>query len=97
MSEGLQSLMSDISQMKTLPDADLEFLVELETFILNKLREPIDATMGQVPGSPPGAGNPQGGIGPLPGVPSAPGGGVPNLRTEPAAPNPDELRRLVGG
>lgn len=47
MAEFLQRMLSDLATAKTLPDADLEFLIGLETTILQKLREPIDAIMGQ--------------------------------------------------
>lgn len=64
MAEFLQKMLSDIATAKTLPDADLAFLLQLETAILQKLRSPIDAMMGQM--SPngqqgnPSQGSPQG-------------------------------------
>lgn len=121
MTEVLSSMMEEISQAKALPDADLEFLVELETFILNKIREPVDATMGGVnsgaaglppsaPGAPGAPGTPTPPVDPLqailaaanspgavPTSPAPPGGGARGMRSEPPAPNPDELRRMVGG
>lgn len=39
-------MIADIAEAKTLPDADLEFLVGVETVILQKLREPVDAMSG---------------------------------------------------
>lgn len=110
MQELLQKMMTDISIAKALPDADLEFLIGLETTILTKLREPVDAMAGQlgggpepmgpemggpIPAPPPGAGPPiggppigPGGPGPVPGIAPVAGAG---------GPNPDELRRMVGG
>lgn len=105
MQEGLNGLLGQISEMKTMPDADLNFLIQLETTILQKIREPYDQMSGQMsaptPGGqpmppPPGAmpgGMPGGGAG---GFPMGQGGGARGMRTEPAAPNPDELRRMLG-
>lgn len=69
-------MLGDIASMKVLPDADLEWLVGLETNIVGKIREPIDRmqAMGatNVPGMPPG-GQP-----PMPGaIPPGMGGGMP--------------------
>lgn len=47
MSEFLQRILGDLAMAKTLPDADLQFLVGLETAILQKMREPVDALEGQ--------------------------------------------------
>ena len=66
MQEALQSLLQETAQMKTLADADLPWLVELESMILGKIREPIDAMS---PQQPPAQG-PMGGMPPMP-----PGGG----------------------
>lgn len=96
MAESLQKMLGDVADMKVLPDADLEFLIHLETVILQKLRAPIDDIMGQgqgrntVPGSM--------GMGQQPGaMPMGPGGGVPGLRTEPSMPNMEEFTRSLGG
>lgn len=105
--EVLQSVLSDISVAKTLPDADLNFLVELETMILQKLRQPLDQASGQLgpagpttpppPGAGPGA---MGGPTPPPPMPGGAefampgGGGPPGVRN--AGPPPDELARLLG-
>lgn len=53
MSEGLQKLMQDITALKATPDADVAFLIGLETTILGKLREGFDSAAGQLP-PPPG-------------------------------------------
>jgi hypothetical protein len=72
--EALQRMLGDISQVKTMPDADLQFLVGLETNILGKLREPFEAMQGQ--------------IGPTTGPPGAPGGAPvgPSLAGPPPGP-----------
>lgn len=106
MVEGLQNTLRDISMMKTAPDANLEFLAELELQILSFLRQPMEQAMtagagaGGAPGAggtpmgpapaPPGAGAPTGG------GPSFAGQGVPGLRTQPMPPSADELQRLLG-
>jgi hypothetical protein len=88
MAEALQRLHGDIAQMKTLQDADLPFITELETMVVSKLRDPMTQMQSQgllPPGGPPpqqmfpGQGQPLGG-----GVMQGAG-----------APNPDELRRLM--
>ena len=53
MSEGLAKLAQDITALKFAPDADVGFLIGLETTILQKLREPLDAAAGQM-APPPG-------------------------------------------
>lgn len=53
MVEGLQALMQDITSLKATPDADVAFLIGLETTILGKLRERFDTAAGQV-APPPG-------------------------------------------
>jgi hypothetical protein len=53
MVEGLQKLAQDITALKFAPDADVSFLIGLETQVLQKLREPFEAAAGQM-GPPPG-------------------------------------------
>lgn len=100
--EVLQQMLGDIAQCKMAPDADIEWLLGIETQILQKLREPVQNAMqssglsGMQPQSPQpdsgmGGGMP-GGMGP---APASPPPGVAGLRTSPGAPNPDELRRLL--
>lgn len=85
MAEFLQKMLSDIATAKTLPDADLAFLLQLETAILQKLRSPIDAMMGQM--SPNGQqGNPQQG-----GGQPAPGGQGPSQMGVVGAMNPNPV------
>lgn len=89
MQETLQRLLTDIAQMKTLADADLPWIVELETMVINKIRQPVEQM--QQPGGPLAQ---PGGAPPPPGLPAgAPMGG---MNAGAAAPNPDELQRLLG-
>lgn len=91
MQEALQRVLSDLAVMKTLPDADLEFIVNLETTVLQKLREPIDnIARAGLTNAPPQMG--PGGAGGA--NPSMVGAGVPGIRSEPQI-NPDELRRMI--
>lgn len=110
MAEALLSMVQDIGVIKTMPDADLPWLIELETQIVQKIRQPIDQLQQaaqQGPGGPGGAppNAVPGGGGPI--IPGAPGGGglgpvppplpqgVPGVNQGPAAPNPDEVRRII--
>lgn len=101
MAEVLTNMLRDLSVAKTLPDADLEFLVELETQILMKLRQPLEQAMNQSLPTPP---EQQPNLPPL--MPMAPpvdvpmpppGQTVPGLRQQPPMPSPDELSRLLPG
>lgn len=101
--EALGKLISDLAEIKQFPDADLPFLIQLETIILQYLRAPLD----EMKGGGGGQGGPPGGPGgfppqtpnqtqrpggPMPGaqMPGSPGGpgGAPDL---------DELRRIMPG
>lgn len=93
MSEMLVNMLREISVAKTLPDADLEFLVGVETLLLSKLRQPLEAAAGQMP-MPVGGGMGAMGGGPggmPPGPPpagmgaSAPGGFPPPMMGMPPA------------
>ncbi len=53
MAEGLQQLMQKITELKATPDADIGWLISLETSVLTKLREGFDGAAGQLP-PPPG-------------------------------------------
>lgn len=102
MAEFLQRMLGDLAEAKTLPDADLQFLIQLETIILQKLRAPIDALMGQMEGQggDQALAGMQGAMTPdaLPGMPGAqPAARVTGTRMEAPQINPDELRRTMGG
>lgn len=101
MVESLQNVLKDISQMKTMPDANLDFLVELETMILAFLRKPIEDYMNAQAGgqASPATGNPgQTTPGaPPPSGPSFVGQGVPGVMTGGGGRVPsEELTRLLG-
>lgn len=53
MSEGLQKIMQELTALKSTPDADIAWLIGLETTLLQKLREPFDNAGGQM-APPPG-------------------------------------------
>lgn len=106
MSEALQSIAQVINSAKQLQDANLPFLVQLETLVLQEIRSPqrIMQEQGLLP--PDGAGGPQ-----AQGMPPGPGGGAPSfmppgggdsaqaglrgMTPGPAAPNMDEMRRML--
>lgn len=103
--ESLKRLLGMITEIKTMPDADLEFLVNLETTILQYIRGRTEQAM-QPPVTPPldgvsaqfsGMGMAGGMGGGMPGMGPMPSGAgrVPGIRSEPAMPNPDELRRML--
>lgn len=85
-------MLGHIAQIKTKPDADLPYLIGLESMILGKLREPFvqaqQQAYGQATGLQPGAGGPQG----APMMPGPPGMGAPPIMQGPAgagvAPSP---------
>lgn len=66
--EGLQKLLGDLADLKVAPDADLDFIYQMETTVLQKIRAPQDqlaavqaqqAGQGGMPSAPmptPGAG-----------------------------------------
>jgi hypothetical protein len=94
MAEGLQRLLSDIAQMKTTMDADLPFLLQIETLIVDKLRDPVRQMQEQgmlPPGQGAQQGVQQGGLPPFSGAAQPQRGLLPG----PGAPNADELRRLL--
>ena len=94
MAEGLRSLLSEIAQLKATPDADVDFLTQVETAILTRIRADSVAAAGltqQGPGfgPPPGAASP--GLMPADAAP-----GTAGMMQGPPPINPDELRRLMG-
>ena len=100
--EMLQKMLVDLAEMKLAPDADMQFIIDLETQVLGKLRNPIEqATQGglsQVPGDPmlgmaigaQGQAPPMG----MPPMPQSPEG-VNGVRSMPQMPPVDELRRML--
>lgn len=93
MAEGLQKLLSDIAAMQAAPDADLDFLGQLQTVILTKIRAPFDQTQQSQAGIG-GAPSPDAQPGPPAQQPFGPAA-VPGTRNPGATPNADELRRVV--
>ena len=93
--ELLQRLLGDVAQGMTLPDADMDFLTEVQGMIVGALRAPVTQMeeAGLLPAGPTAGpmGMPPGGAGPQM-APLPPGGGY---MPQPAAPNADELRRLL--
>lgn len=66
MQEYLSGLLQDVAYMQSLPDADLEYLTNLQAVVLAKLREPMDQAMAQAAQSAPpalGSATPGGGLG----------------------------------
>ena len=87
MAEGLRSLLASIADLKTTPDANLNYLIGLETALLQEIRRPIDelnAQQGQSLGMTQQlmGGNPGGGMG----MPCKSMGGM-----------PPTLGKLLGG
>lgn len=98
LQEVLQRFLKDIAQAKaTLPETELDFLYELESMLLGKLREPVQQMMdqGQLPQTPPP--NAQGMPPQMQGMMTGPTGGTSSGGVAPMspAPNADELRRLL--
>ncbi len=97
MAEALQKMIRDIADMKTLPDADMPFLVQLENIVLNRMKQPVQdlRDQGQLPAQQPppfpGAG------GGMPGGMGAPAGSLMGggAMAGPQAPNAGELARLL--
>lgn len=107
--EALQKLLRDLADMKVMPDADLPFIVDIETKVIGKLRSGIDQSVQSGNSSVPVGigGGPEMAMPPMPGgtpggMPGGggmpmPGGppGVPGVSTSPQMPSTDELRRLL--
>lgn len=95
--ESLRGMLSSIADTKTLPDADIPFLTNMETMLLGYLRAPFEAMQQNQQVSGPGAPGMAPGQAPMlqgP-VPVAPGR-VPGIMNAPSMPPVDELRRLLG-
>lgn len=101
--EGLRVILDDITALKTTPDADLQWIVQLETQVLQKIREPLDNQMRQQQAilQQIGGGNGSGTV--LPGSqpgPTPAGGPAPfplpnNVRQSPQIPT-DAITRFLG-
>lgn len=95
MVEGLRKLLSSITDLKMTEDADLPFLIGLETEVLQRIKGGADQALQG--GAPPGGMGAPMGIGgmssPPPGMGTPPG--TPGLQQGPQMPNPDELRRVL--
>lgn len=85
--EALGKVIRTIADIKQYPDADLPWLIELETFILQYLKEPLER-MGQQanPGVMPGG---------APVTPTGRPGAMPP--GPPQAPSADSLQRMMSG
>lgn len=98
MQETLRGILQDVAFAMSLPDADADYLGQLQNVILGKLREPYEAHMAQYgPGGAGGMAPPAPAMTRGPSPAPGPGGIPPGLRNGGSMPNPDELRRLVGG
>jgi hypothetical protein len=109
MDEGLRGFLQQLALLKVAPDADLDFLSQVEMGIIERLKAPQVQAMQQFAAAggvlPPGAMGPQaggmpgmGGPPPAPaGVSPPPGPGVPGLMNPGGPPPVDELRRLLAG
>lgn len=107
MQEQLPKLRKIISDMKVVAEseADLEWLINLETEVLMKEREPMDQAqqnmqqqgLTSAPVLPPGSMGQLGPGVPTPGPMGPPPGaaGMGGLRATPQMPGGDELRRLI--
>jgi hypothetical protein len=104
MTEGLRALLSNLSDMKVLPDADLQFLLTIEQQIVAKLREPYDRQLqggGGPSGPPPGMGGGPGSMAGamtqqgMPGQSAGPSQ-IPGVMQARQQPSPDELARVLG-
>lgn len=88
MADGLTALLSQIAPLKLAPDADLDWLGQLEAMILSKAKGAQQQGPTGSPFSMAGQGSAQ---------TFAPPGGVAGLMQGPATTNPDELRRVLAG
>lgn len=104
--DALRNMLAHIAEIKTAPDADLPFLIALETAVLGKLKQPIPDILASAYG--PGAGQPPGVPGQPPGpvMQPAPGGmgvspppgmGVNGVQSMASLPPVDEIRRMLAG
>ena len=108
MSEQLRGMLGQIAEMKAAPDADIAYLTNLETQVLQFLRMPFEKQRLEAQLGGPAAGAAVPGAGATPAQPPAPGPAeqllfgtppprqrVPGVMNGPNMPAPDELRRLM--
>src|SRR5215510_14443314 len=107
MSDGLRKLLAELAQMQVYPDADIQFLTQLQQVIIGKIRSTLNAP-GQSPAGPGGGPGqpgpdqmgPGGPAGPIPGGGPVPMGGpamgLSATGGAPGSPNVDELSRVLG-
>lgn len=110
MMEALRGIMQDLAYIQTLPDADLDFITNLQQQVLDRVRAPIQAAMqGSTPQAAPseigalgGGGGMGGGMAAQLGMPEMPMTTQPatqvpaGMRNGGSMPPVDELRRLLG-
>ncbi len=85
--EGLRAFMQDLAYMTTMPDADLDFLKNLQEIVLSKIRQPIDMYQQMTQAASTGGGSP------------VPGGGMPQMGAPGASAGgpPPGLAAMLGG
>lgn len=105
--EGLKKLLGPVSQLMMLPDADVDYLTNLQLVIRNKVMGAYMSAAQLGPsasaGGPPMPGSvmsqdgavPSLGLGPGAPTPMGPGGGIGGGSGGIAPPNADELRRVL--
>lgn len=88
MNEGLQKVLSDLTQCMAAPDADMDFISKVQNVVVMRMKQGIGGTPN--PGAQPSPGGSPGG----PGGPGGPGaGGPPNAASGP----PGGLPGAMGG
>lgn len=101
MMESLNKVIQDLSQAMVTPDADIQFLTQLQGIVVGRMRQGAGQPQGQPQGgqSPPPGGPPPGGGGPggpPPGQdPNAPGGGMPGGAPMQGGPTPNGVQPLA--
>lgn len=109
MAEGLAKIAQDLTMLMATPDADLEFLTEMQTDVLRKMREPFEGTPAGAAFGPSGGADAgqgamppeiaamMGGAMPPSPIPMGGGGGGmgPGAMPGAGAPSMDETRRLM--
>jgi len=89
--DGMQKLLTQIAQLQALPDADIQFLTNLQQTVVNQIR----TAMGPQSGGPGGQASP--GVGGPPGPPGMPPGGMGGAPPMGANPGMGGLSATGGG